>query len=39
MQIQRPCLFTINGVASQKIPPKIHDVSKIRTLDVYGNPS
>jgi quinol monooxygenase YgiN len=29
----------INGVASQTILPKIHSVSKISRLDVYGNPS
>jgi quinol monooxygenase YgiN len=28
-----------NSVASQTILPKIHGVSKIRRLDVYGNPS
>ena len=28
-----------SGVASQTILPKIHGVSKIRRLDVYGNPS
>jgi hypothetical protein len=27
------------GVASQTILPKIHSVSKISRLDVYGNPS
>ena len=32
-------LAHINGVASQTILPKIHGVSKIRRLDVYGNPS
>ena len=28
-----------NGVASQTILPKIHRISKIRRLDVYGNPT
>ena len=32
-------LAHINGVASQTILPKINCVSKIRRLDVYGNPS
>jgi quinol monooxygenase YgiN len=32
-------LAHINGVASQTILPKIHSVSKIRRLDIYGNPS
>jgi quinol monooxygenase YgiN len=32
-------LAHINGVASQTILPKIHNVSKISRLDVYGNPS
>lgn len=32
-------LVQINGVASHTILPKIHSVSKIRRLDVYGNPS
>lgn len=29
----------INGVASQTILPKVHSVSRISRLDVYGNPS
>jgi quinol monooxygenase YgiN len=32
-------LAHINGVASQTILPKIHNVSRISRLDVYGNPS
>jgi quinol monooxygenase YgiN len=32
-------LVHINGVASQSILPKVHSVSKISKLDVYGNPS
>jgi quinol monooxygenase YgiN len=32
-------LAHINGVASQTILPKIHNVSKISRIDVYGNPS
>jgi quinol monooxygenase YgiN len=32
-------LAHINGVASQTILPKIHKVSRISRLDVYGNPS
>lgn len=32
-------LAHINGVASQTILPKIHGVSKIIRLDVYGNPT
>ena len=32
-------LVHINGVASQSILPKVHRVSKISKLDVYGNPS
>ena len=32
-------LAHINGVASQTILPKIHGVSKIIRLEVYGNPS
>jgi quinol monooxygenase YgiN len=32
-------LAHINGVASQTILPKIHNVSRISTLEVYGNPS
>ena len=32
-------LAHINGVASQTILPKIHNVSKISRLEVYGNPS
>jgi quinol monooxygenase YgiN len=32
-------LAHINGVASQTILPKIHKVSRISKLDVYGNPS
>src|ERR671939_2222018 len=29
----------INGIASQRILPKIFDVSKITRFEVYGNPS
>jgi quinol monooxygenase YgiN len=29
----------IKGIASQTILPKIHSVSKISRLDVYGNPN
>jgi quinol monooxygenase YgiN len=29
----------INGVASQTILPKIHNVSRISRIEVYGNPS
>jgi quinol monooxygenase YgiN len=29
----------INGVASQTILPKIHNISRISRLDVYGKPS
>ena len=32
-------LVHINGVASQTIVPKVHSVSRISKLDVYGNPS
>jgi quinol monooxygenase YgiN len=32
-------LAHINGVASQTILPKIHNVSRISRLDVYGKPS
>jgi len=32
-------LAHINGVASQTILPKIHNVSRISTLEVYGKPS
>src|SRR5918999_4187920 len=32
-------LVHINGVASQTILPKVHSVSRISKLDVYGNPS
>jgi quinol monooxygenase YgiN len=32
-------LAHINGVASQTILPKIHNVSRISRLEVYGNPS
>jgi quinol monooxygenase YgiN len=32
-------LAHINGVASQTILPKIHKVSRISRLDVYGSPS
>ncbi len=32
-------LIHINGVASQTILPKVHSVSRISKLDVYGNPS
>ena len=32
-------LAHINGVASQTILPKVHSVSRISRLDVYGNPS
>src|SRR5215203_6972705 len=31
-------LAHINGVASQTILPKVHSVSRISRLDVYGNP-
>jgi hypothetical protein len=37
--ISEALLAHINGVASQTILPKIHGVSKIRRLDVYGNPT
>jgi quinol monooxygenase YgiN len=32
-------LAHINGVASQTILPKIHNVSRVSRLEVYGNPS
>jgi hypothetical protein len=32
-------LAHITGVASQTILPKVHSVSRISRLDVYGNPS
>jgi quinol monooxygenase YgiN len=32
-------LVHINGVATQSTLPKVHSVSKISKLDVYGNPS
>jgi quinol monooxygenase YgiN len=32
-------LAHINGVASQTILPKIHNVSRISRLEVYGSPS
>jgi quinol monooxygenase YgiN len=32
-------LAHLNGVASQTILPKIHNVSRISRLDVYGKPS
>jgi quinol monooxygenase YgiN len=32
-------LAHITGVASQTILPKVHSVSRITRLDVYGNPS
>ncbi|HEX7206814.1 MAG TPA: hypothetical protein VF233_01445 [Nitrososphaeraceae archaeon] len=32
-------LVHVNGVASQTILPKVHSVSRISKLDVYGNPS
>jgi quinol monooxygenase YgiN len=32
-------LVHINGVASQTILPKVHSISRISKLDVYGNPT
>jgi hypothetical protein len=39
MQTQRPPIAHINSVEPQTILPKIHNVSRISRLDVYGSPS